>query len=213
MAIIHQGILGGLSKRIGNVVGASWKGIPVLRIYQPNVSNPDTTAQRTQRAAFKLVAHYASELLATLIKPLWDRFAIKQSGFNAFIQAQKLVPGPGLETDLEKMVFAKGKMEASTVSRIDIKATSMEIEGNFTEYGRYGSSTDTLYVVFFDNDKKFVSAISVPSARTGDSLTLEDLDGLPTDDTLTLNARAIWARKDGSVVSNQSNSVLVGALS
>lgn len=213
MAIIHQGILGGLSKRIGNVVGASWKGIPVLRIYQPNVSNPDTTAQRTQRAAFKLVAHYASELLATLIKPLWDRFAIKQSGFNAFIQAQKLVPGPGLETDLDKMVFAKGKMEASTVTRIDIKATSMEIEGNFTEYGRYGSSTDTLYVVFFDNDKKFVSAISVPSARGGDSLTLEDLDGLPTDDTLTLNARAIWARKDGSVVSNQSNSVLVGALS
>lgn len=213
MAIIHQGILGGLSKRIGNVVGASWKGIPVLRIYQPNVSNPDTTAQRTQRAAFKLVAHYASELLATLIKPLWDRFAIKQSGFNAFIQAQKLVPGPGLQTDLDKMVFAKGKMEASTVSRIDIKATSMEIEGNFTEYGRYGSSTDTLYVVFFDNDKKFVSAISVPSARVGDSLTLEDLDGLPTGEDLTLNARAIWARKDGSIVSNQSNSVLVGALS
>lgn len=212
MAIIHQGILGGLSKRIGNVVGASWKGIPVLRIYQPNVANPDTTAQRTQRTAFKLVAHYGSELLATLIKPVWDRFAIKQSGFNAFIQAQKLVPGPGLETDLDKMTFAKGKMEASTITRLDIKATSMELDGNLTDYGRYGAATDTLYVVFYDNAKQFVYAISVPNARGGDNMTFEDLEGLPVDPTLTLKARVIWARKDGSIVSNQSNAVSVGTL-
>lgn len=212
MAIIHQGILGGLSKRIGNVVGASWKGIPVLRIYQPNVANPDTTAQRTQRAAFKLVAYYGSELLATLIKPVWDRFAIKQSGFNAFLQAQKLVPGPGLETDLDKMTFAKGKMEASTITRLDINATSMELDGDLTDYGRYGASTDTLYVVFYDNAKQFVYAVSIPNARGGNSMTFEDLEGLPVDPALTLKARIIWARKDGSIVSNQSNAVSVGTL-
>lgn len=209
MAIINQGILGGVSKRIGNVVGASWKGIPVIRIYQPNVANPNTTAQRKQRSDFKLLAHYGSELLATLIKPFWDRFSIRQSGFNAFIQAQKLVPGPGLETDLEKLTFAKGKMAAPVLTKLEISDETATVDGNFTEYGRYGAEDDTLCMVFFDQATKFVKAVVVPDCRYTNRLDIADVFELEDLKGKTLKARVIFARKDGSIVSEQSNMVEV----
>ena len=43
MAIISQGILGGISGKIGNVVGGSWKGIDYLRIMPASVANPKNT--------------------------------------------------------------------------------------------------------------------------------------------------------------------------
>ncbi len=209
MAIINQGILGGVSKRIGNVVGASWKGIPVIRIYQPNVANPDTTAQRRQRSDFKLLAHYGSTLLASLIKPLWDRFAIRQSGFNAFIQAQKLVPGPGLETDLDKLTFAKGKMEAPVITQIIKDSENFGVLGNIEEFGRYGDKTDTAYLVLYDEDTQFVYAASKLNARDDDTVTFEIMDLADMEVTPGLKGRLIFARKDGSIVSNQSNAVAV----
>ena len=39
MGVISQGILGGVSGKVGNVVGASWKGIDYLRIKPSNVAN------------------------------------------------------------------------------------------------------------------------------------------------------------------------------
>src|SRR5690606_508733 len=42
MGIIKQGILGGFSGKVGNVVGASWKGIDYIRSLPSSVSNPRT---------------------------------------------------------------------------------------------------------------------------------------------------------------------------
>lgn len=54
MGVISQGILGGVSGKVGNVVGASWKGIDYLRIKPSNVANPRTEGQVSQRTKFAL---------------------------------------------------------------------------------------------------------------------------------------------------------------
>jgi hypothetical protein len=40
MGKINQGILGGFSGKVGNVVGGSWKGIEYMRVIPASIANP-----------------------------------------------------------------------------------------------------------------------------------------------------------------------------
>ena len=52
MGIIKKGILGGFSGKVGNVVGASWKGIDYIRSLPSTVRNPRTPRQVKQELSF-----------------------------------------------------------------------------------------------------------------------------------------------------------------
>ena len=86
MAIIKRGILGGFSNKIGNVVGTSWKGISVMRSLPQSVHNPKTEAQEEQRTNFAVASKLGSQLLDSVIKPFWDKKAIRMSGYNLWVQ-------------------------------------------------------------------------------------------------------------------------------
>ena len=89
MGIIKRGILGGVSNKIGNVVGSSWKGIATLRSLPLSVANPNTSAQRTNRDSFTIMSKLGSDVLATVCQPLWNRDAKQMSGFNAYVMYNK----------------------------------------------------------------------------------------------------------------------------
>ena len=86
MAIIKRGILGGFSNKIGNVVGTSWKGISVMRSLPQSVHNPRTEAQEEQRTNFAVTSKLGSQLLDAVIKPFWDKRAIRMSGYNLWVR-------------------------------------------------------------------------------------------------------------------------------
>ncbi|MCB1863960.1 MAG: hypothetical protein KDG50_00890, partial [Chromatiales bacterium] len=86
MARIKQGILGGLSGKIANVVGSSWKGIAVLKSLPLSVANPNTAAQQAQRGAMTQIVAAARILLAALIQVYWNPFAQQMSGYNDFVK-------------------------------------------------------------------------------------------------------------------------------
>ena len=52
MGTIKKGILGSFSGKVGNIVGASWKGIAYIRSLPASVRNPRTVKQVTQRSKF-----------------------------------------------------------------------------------------------------------------------------------------------------------------
>ncbi len=62
MGTISQGILGGVSGKVGNVVGGNWKGIDYLRIMPASVANPQTEAQMDQRSKFVTVLNFFNRL-------------------------------------------------------------------------------------------------------------------------------------------------------
>ena len=55
MGTIKKGIMGGFSGKVGNIVGASWKGIAYIRSLPASVHNPRTEKQVTQRNKFSLI--------------------------------------------------------------------------------------------------------------------------------------------------------------
>lgn len=86
MSKTKQGILGGFSGSIGNVVGSSWKGVNYMRIKPVSVANPNTAAQQEQRGKFRNCSAFAQSILTTIIQPYWNRIANKMSGFNYWVK-------------------------------------------------------------------------------------------------------------------------------
>jgi hypothetical protein len=82
MGIIKQGILGGLSGKVGNVVGSSWKGINYLRALPTKVANPNTVGQRITRTKMSIVINFLKTCTA-FIRFGFSGFALKMSAFNA----------------------------------------------------------------------------------------------------------------------------------
>ena len=81
MGIIKQGVIGGFSGMVGNVIGASWKGIAYMRIRPTSVANPKTDAQLDQRMRFTVTLRFLQPL-TQFLKTGFKNFAVKMSPFN-----------------------------------------------------------------------------------------------------------------------------------
>lgn len=148
MAVIKRGILGGVQNKIGNVVGSSWKGIATLRSLPLSVSNPRTAAQTEVRNKFSAASKLASTLLASVIKPLWDRFSQQQSGYNAWIQANINAFQDDGTPSLAYLVMSKGSLAVSPITTFNYVAATEEIEVAWNPSpGGDANSTDVPYVV------------------------------------------------------------------
>jgi hypothetical protein len=123
MGKIKQGILGNVSGKVGNVIGGSWKGIGTVRIVPSSVSNPQTAGQVEQRSRMSGAVLFAQSILSTWIKPLFDRFAVKQSGFNAWIQANIALFIGGVLTTPSNLIMSIGNMSSTLISSLSVDAT------------------------------------------------------------------------------------------
>lgn len=79
------GLFGKNSGRIGGVVYSNYRGVQVVRTYQPRVSNPNSAAQVAQRAKFKLVSQVATSLKREL-KMSFVPAVAKETPRNAFVK-------------------------------------------------------------------------------------------------------------------------------
>lgn len=84
MGKIGQGILGGVSGTVGNVVGGYWKGISYLRVKADYHNDANTEKQIQHRAKFSACVALARTIMESIIKPIWNKKAVKMSGFNLF---------------------------------------------------------------------------------------------------------------------------------
>ena len=113
MGTIKKGILGAFSGKVGNVVGASWKGIAYMRSLPAHVKNPRTLAQRTQRSKFSLALEVIQPLLP-VIKQGWKLHANKQSAFNAAMSYTifNAILGeyPDYSVDYSKLIISRGNL-------------------------------------------------------------------------------------------------------
>lgn len=173
MGKIKQGILGGFSGSVGNIVGSSWKGIAVIKAKPLSVANPKTVAQTGNRTRFKSVTALASKGLSAVVKPLWDRDAQQMSGYNAFVQANKeAFTSAGLLVP-ENVVISKGK-EAKQVFSVDaIMPNQNDITLNWDASALEGEQleTDEVFVYIHSADEKHDMFVSKDDNRLVETVT------------------------------------------
>lgn len=140
MGVIKRGVLGGFSGRVANIVGSSWKGIAVMKSLPLSVANPRTPGQVNQRNRFSAATIAGSEMLSTICKPLWDRFAQQQSGFNAFVQAN--VPNfddSGILTT-GALELSRGALTGIVITGVTVSAATKIVQVSYTNNNGVGNA-------------------------------------------------------------------------
>lgn len=164
MGVLKRGIFGGFTGKIGNLVGAQWKGIDTVRAYQATVSNPNTVPQQNQRQKFKAIQRLAGQILIGWIHPLYNVLAQRKSGYNLFISrilAQypnagnpgwgSLQPSPGkLPPVVLTSATRNGGTNVITITWNKSQETEIPLTATLVALVTYGS-TDT------DPDTEFFS--------------------------------------------------------
>lgn len=204
MGIIKQGILGGFSGKVANVVGSSWKGIAVMKSLPLSVANPRTAPQIAQRTKFSNTVAFAVSILSGFIKPLWDRFAQQQSGFNAFISAnvdlfENEVPSP-----LEDLQLSRGKMLKTNPTQVFVTGIGPAGQVSFdnTLEGNLQQTTDKAFVVVYNATKEEWGYGSESAFGTRDDGAKDFETNSVWDVGDTVHAYLSFLREDGTVVSN-----------
>lgn len=204
MGIIWQGILGGVSGRVGNVIGSSWKGIPVLKSRPLSVANPRTTQQVHFRDRLTKLVAIASTINSSIIIPLWNRFASRMSGYNAFIQANSGAFNSSLTFVPASFSISRGRMASTEIINADIQTVNTECIVSFSSSitDSFQAAYDVPFVVITSNtgvlkgfkagDNARFDASELVTAVPGSSFSVGDICFLA------------FRRQDGSVVSNTS---------
>lgn len=188
MGKIKQGILGGFSGSVAGVVGSSWKGIAVIKSKPLSVANPKTASQTSNRNAFKSCAQAASKLLTNIVKPLWDRNAQRQSGYNAFVSANKAAfDGDGLATPAD-FVQTQGKLAETAIDSISIVAAQKNVVCNWTDDQGEGEKlgTDVAYVVAYNANNNEWAQSSGLEVRGSESDTVSFETDMEVDDVISV---------------------------
>jgi hypothetical protein len=200
MAIIKQGILGGIQNKIGNVVGSSWKGIAVLKSLPISVANPRTAPQVAQRTRFANVVAFATAILAEVIKPLWDRFAQGQSGYNAFVSRNIVCFNADGLLNPNDLVISTGKMSATGITGATANRTTDVVTIQWANDAGQGfkQATDTLFVVLSAKKGQVVNGYDTGVQRSAETVTLQ----FDVPSVGNVDAWIAFRRADGTIVSD-----------
>lgn len=205
MATIKQGILGGFSGKVANVIGSSWKGIAVMKSKPLSVANPKTAGQTSQRDKFGGVVAFATAILSTIIKPLWDRFASQMSGYNDFVSTNLALFANGVLTTPASLVISKGKMSATVIDSATLDASEHMLSLSWSNDAGQGFklASDKVFVVFYNKTKDEFSIYDGSAVRSDGNVVLDGLDWASPDQ---IYAYLAFRRVDGTIVSNSSYS-------
>lgn len=204
MAKIERGILGGLSGKIGGVVGSSWKGIAVLKAKPLSVANPNTAAQQAQRGKFSMCVGWGKNILTGVIKPCWDRFAIKSSGWADWVKANIDNFATGVVSAPAAIAISLGTLTLDILGGSTSADASADVTLNYTSTAGVGSgvASDEVYAVCWNEDKNTFGVSNVDTRSVAGAQSVVVTMSEVNDAGNSIHCYIAFRRADGTLVSN-----------
>ena len=200
MARIKQGILGGFSGKIANVVGTSWKGIAVIKSQPLSVANPKTAAQVAQRTKLSACVAMLQPILSGVIKPLNDRFAGQMSGYNYSLQKSIAAFGAdGSFANPSEFKISRATAKAQLIGCVSAYPSTNVVMAAWTSDAGtgYALGTDKMFfVVFNETTGEIGYSANAIRADQAASVVLPE-SGLKNGDVLRTYLAAL--RADGTI--------------
>lgn len=175
MGKFNDGIFGSFSGRVGNVVGANWRGIDVLRKRprrKPNQTG--TAAQLEQRAKFAAVIEFLNPI-KEVVGAYFSRKTKSKSRYNlatGYNLKNALVDGPGntFTLDYSKMLISKGELRGLEGGTVAAQAGHI-LELNWTDNSGQGSAaaTDLVVAVVYSPTQNLFQMFNPAAATRGDA--------------------------------------------
>ncbi|WP_396153360.1 DUF6266 family protein [Flavobacterium sp.] len=187
MGKIGKGILGGVSGKVANVVGANWKGIDYIRAKPLSVRNPRTDLQVNQRTKFALALRFLQPNL-NFIKVGYKNFSVKKSQFNSAMSyiLNNAISGtyPNYLIDYSLALLSRGSLSGALNPVFDL-STAGQVEFSWDDNSGEGSAlaTDKVMAVVYNplkGESVFITGgalrsdlnqvIQIPNSYSGDEL-------------------------------------------
>lgn len=202
MGTIKKGILGGFSGKVGNVVGASWKGVAYIRSLPASVRNPRTRKQMTQRSRFSLIAKFVKSVLPVI------RVGFRQSagnGNSAYGEAvsyniRHAVKGeyPDFAIDFPRVAVARGGLYGTSRMTATSEAGSLVLDWDAAVFNN-ALALDRV-VIIAHNPGKEETVYDMDAGTRGDGTASLALP--PAWDGDEVETFAVFISEDGTMVSD-----------
>lgn len=205
MARLKRGILGGISGKVANVIGGSWKGIDYVRSMPLSVANPKTVGQVLQRSKMALIVFMAQMFQSDLFPKFWNRFAAGMSGFNAFVKTNISHIGADLVPAFDEFVYSRGKLAPVLIGEAVYHAVSHSLVVSFTTAADSATAADSDEVWLFAVSHKGIddwdqTVVDMVTRDEGSFVVSDVVIGASFDIHVYLCVR----RPDGTIVSNSA---------
>ncbi|MCT4647797.1 MAG: DUF6266 family protein [Carboxylicivirga sp.] len=210
MGKIEQGILGGFSGKVGNVVGGNWKGIDYMRIKPANVANPQTPDQVDQRTKFVKVLNFLQPM-TDFLRVGYKNYAIKMTQFNSAMSynLKNAVTGtyPDFKVSYPDSLVSRGNLKGADSATVT-NAAGSTVQFTWPDNSGIGNATATdksLLLIYNEDKKQAVYTIEGPVRSLGSGVVTIP-DAFNND---TVQAFIGFISEDGKDV---ANSFFVGNL-
>ena len=179
MAKIKQGILGGFSGKVANVVGTSWKGRAVMKSQPLSVANPKTEAQQEQRGKFSKIAELASAVLTQFVQPVENPISGNISGYNLFCKDNKAAFDANGDLVAANFVAGGGKIASATPSLDNFDAVNDNLAIEWSNPADMSAIrlSDKVYGIAVSEDGSQVFATSGSEIRDTELVNFERVKG------------------------------------
>lgn len=186
MAKNYQGILGNFSGKVGNVVGRVRGDRTVIAVYQPEVGNPQTTSQQTQRQKLIVATEYLKGI-APVVKRSMRSLTQYGTGWSATIRHILLyaITGtyPNQEVNAASVLISSGNVDLPYSPSAAADGTTITF--TWADNSGLGNAlaTDIVCGALYNTDKKVWtysenigvrsdrnSTLAAPTSWSGDSI-------------------------------------------
>jgi hypothetical protein len=205
MAKLKESVIGVLSGKIGQVVGATWKGISILRVLPASVANPMTDPQLTQRQKFSVTMHFLQPL-SEFLQLGFKSYAIKQTGINAAMSynIRNALTGtyPNIAIDYPNALVSRGNLAGvlNQVASSTVAGTvKFDWEDNSGEIG--ASALDKTLLVVYNPTQNQAVTVSQLAERADGTQTVTVPDSFSGD---LVQCYMAYITADGQTVSNSA---------
>jgi hypothetical protein len=176
MGKINQGILGGFSGKVGNVIGGNWKGIDYMRVKPASVANPQTEGQVDQRSKFSTVLRFLQPM-KDFVKIGFKGYANKMTEFNSAMSynLKNSITGsyPNFTIDYANALISRGSL-ASVLNGAANSASAGSVSFTWDDNSSDGNAqaTDKSMLLVYNADKDEAIFVTEGAVRNAGSQAL-----------------------------------------
>lgn len=159
MAEIKQGILGGVSGKVGTVVGASWRGKNIIRAMPRKTGKKASKKQLDHRSKFRLVSNFLQPLNSLLNRYFGASQGLKSPinlALAYHIKEAVVAQEDAFVVQVEKVVISKGILPTVTMNTVSLDNATLSLAWTMNEAIGLGATTDLLTVVAYDKQSHVI---------------------------------------------------------
>ncbi|WP_053990590.1 DUF6266 family protein [Mangrovimonas sp. TPBH4] len=154
MAQLPKGIMGGVSGKLGPLLGTSCKGINVLRNIPANTNHHPTPTQQLQLQKFKTVSAFLSPL-KQLLTETFDATGLQKTGYNTamsyHLREALLQQGNNFSINYSKALVSMGSLRGLEDATLQLSFSSqLQLQWTDNSHKAMAHPTDKLIIVLYN---------------------------------------------------------------